>query len=296
MKTLSRLFHIGLTAFLLLPQHALAQVNLEDDIVNVGNGLMPGTGVGAGLLNNALIFFSGRLLILAGITTTYIIVKAGLSLINSQADDKLAKAKRQIGTAIVAIVLGYLSERFVAATYGPPSGTPGSALFNPETSVTILETEAAGVISMVLELVVILSILMIIATGIKVVASFGKEDGPAEIRRSIFGVITGLVLLTSSTAIQLSLGLDPSGVEFPSGPVTAGPLINRAIALIQIVLGFMALVAVVVIIYMGVRLIVGLGNEEDLTNLKKIIGRVLLGLFVILLSYTFTVFLLEILQ
>lgn len=294
--SLLRLIPAGVFSLLLLPQQVFAQINLEQDIISVGNGLMPGTGVGAGLINSTLIFLAGRLMLLAGITTTFIIVKAGLSLINSQADDKLSKAKRQIGTAIVAIMLGYLSERFVAATYGPSTGAPGTALFNPAGSVGILETEAAGIISMVLELVVILSILMIIGTGIKVVASFGKEDGPAEIRKSIFGVITGLVLLTSSSAIQLSLGLNPSGVEFPSGPLTAGPLIQRAIVLIQVVLGFMALVAVAVIIYMAVRLIVGLGNDDDLSNLKKLIGRVLAGLFVILMSYAFTVFLYQILQ
>jgi hypothetical protein len=288
----------GLSGFGLLPAHASAQ-GVGSDIINVGSGLMPSFGLGgtgAGLFNSIVIFLSTRLMLLAGVAATFIIVKAGLSLINSQADDKLQKARRQIGTAVVAVMLGFLSERFVAATYGPPAGAPGTAIFNPSTSVGILEGEAAGVISFALEFIVILSVIIIIYTGIKVVASFGTEDGPAQLRKSVFGIVTGLVLLTSATAIQLTLGLNPSGPELATGPVTAGPIINRGIFIVQTMLGFMALVAVIVVIYSGIRLIVNVGNEEEYTKTKQLIGRVLVGLFIILMSYVFTLFIVQVLN
>jgi hypothetical protein len=290
---------LGLLALAALPIHALAQISVEQDIISVGGGLMPSFGsggTGAGLLNSALIFLGQRILLMAGVAATFVVVKAGLSLINSQDEGKLTKARREIGTAIVAIILGFLSERFVAATYGTTNVAPGQAIFNPATSVGILETEAAGLISFVLEFMVILSVIMIIYTAIRVVASFGKEDGPAEIRKSVFGVIVGFVLLTSSSAIQLALGLNPSGVEMATGPVTLNPLVERGIHILQLVLGFMALIAVAVVVYAGIKLLVSVGNEEEYGKTKSLIIRVLLGLFVILMSYVFTTFILTVLN
>ncbi len=287
----------GIFAALALPAHTLAQVNLEDEIMTVGNGLQPwfgAGGTGGNLFNSLAIFLAERIMILAGITTTYIIVKAGLKLINSQADDKLSIARREIMTAVVAIFLGYLSQRLVYALYLGPQG-PATALQNPQVSVTILNTEFVGIINWALELVVIISIILIIATAIKMVGSFGKEDGPAEIRKSIIGVVTGLILLTSANAIQLSLGLT-STVQFATGPITAGPIIARILHIVQIMLGFMALAGVAVIIYAGVRTIVTKGNEEEFGKAKALIGRVLLGLLIILTSYVITVLVLQLLQ
>lgn len=285
---------LSLAALLVIFLPAIAEANLEQDILNVSNGLSQtfgGGGVGAGLLNNLLIFLSNKIILLAGIAATFIIVKAGLSLINSQADDKLAKAKREIGTAIVAIVLGYLSERFVEATYGG-----GTAIFNPAGSVAILETEAAGIINFVLELVVIIGIIMIIYTAVKVVSSFGKDDGPAEIRKSVFGVVSGLVLLTSANAIQQAMSLNPNGVEQATGPVTAQPLATRVLEIISDVMSYLAILGVGMVIFAGIRMIVSIGNDDEYNNAKQLVFRVLMGLTIVLFAYTVSQVLIRILK
>ncbi len=58
----------------------------------------------------------------------------------------------------------------------------------------------------------------------------------------------------------------------------------------------MALIAVALVIYAGVQMIVGVGDEEKYKKAKDFIGRILLGLGIILLSYVAVAFVLQILN
>jgi hypothetical protein len=287
-----------LALFAVLPGIASAQGWLEGDLSKLAGGLMPSFGsggTGATLLNSTLAFLATRIMMLAGIVATFIIVKAGLSLVNSQDESKIEKARRQIGIAISAVVLGFLSQRFVEAIYGS-ANDPGSALFNPARSVSILDIEARGLISWATELMVIVAIVILVGTGVRVVASFGKEDAAETLKRSVFSVVVGLLILSFSGALQLALGFNPQGAEVGGGNINADFLFARLVGLTQSVLSYMALIAVAVVIYAGFRMIFAMGDEGKFAEARKLIIRVLMGLFVILMSYVFTVFILALLN
>ena len=60
--------------------------------------------------------------------------------------------------------------------------------------------------------------------------------------------------------------------------------------LINYVLGFLGLVAVAMLIYAGVMMVISAGNEEGVTKAKKLIIYAVIGIVIILLSYSIVTF------
>lgn len=260
--------------------HAQGEILLPDaEIVGGGGGLFSsfgGGGSGAGLFNSSVIFVWERILLIIGIIALAIIVRAGLSLIFSQDEGKLEKAKREIAVTLGATVAIFFAQRFVEAFYNP------GGLFDPETGVEIVHTEVMGLIDWAMVLVPIVSIGVIVFSAVRAVASFGGEDAVTSMRRSIIGVVTGILLLVTSTAIRLTFGLGEIGA--PDRPSTT-PIIVRVLDIVSDLMLFLSLAAVAVIIYAAVALLVSWGNEERYSQLKNILIRVSIGLVVIFFAY-----------
>ncbi len=65
------------------------------------------------------------------------------------------------------------------------------------------------------------------------------------------------------------------------------PFRDAVISFINYFLGFLGLIAVVMVIYAGILLVTGQGEEEQINKGKKIILWAAIGILVIMLSYTF---------
>lgn len=213
-----------------------------------------------------------------------VIVRAGLKLINSQEDDKLDSARRTIVSALVAMMLIALAPRIVDAVYGgiglcSPASVGGSVIESCAAGgAGILNEEIGGVLRWIMVLVIPISFLMIVVSCLQAVGSFGSEDGPKKIRQAVFGVIGGLLLFVVREAAMITLGVDSANPN----PM---PIVVRALGIVSNVLELLGIVAVAMVIYAGTLTVLNFGNEEAFSRARTIIGRVLLGLFVIIVSY-----------
>ena len=84
---------------------------------------------------------------------------------------------------------------------------------------------------------------------------------------------------------------DPPDVG--SGNIGDGSLKNAIIKVIQVVLDFMTLIAVVMIIVAGIRYIISQGEESEKDKAKKMIIYVIIGLIVILLARAIVTFVID---
>lgn len=279
---------------LLIPQAFASDLNTWANAVgfNGGNGLVAAFDgcttlqIDASLCNGytpiaAFIIIQARNIIYA--IGVFVLVRSGLRLIVSQEDDKLNKAKRTIAATCVGIILAHLAQQFAKAFFAPGGvWNPGTA----EDGAEIIALEVTGIINWVLMLIVVVAILMIVASAIKGISSFGKEEGEKEVRQTIAGVITGLGLILLSGAIKVTLGLLPgTGIDDPTDNDTDPLAIVRiGVDVVINILMFLALAAIAVIIYAALVMILNLGNEDQFKKGKDIIVRVLIGLVVILFS------------
>ena len=75
-----------------------------------------------------------------------------------------------------------------------------------------------------------------------------------------------------------------------AGLPTGGSPIAIVASVINVVLGILGVVFVVLIIYAGWQWMTAAGNEEKITQAKKMIGGAIVGLIIILASYAITTF------
>lgn len=226
------------------------------------------------------------------VIATFVLVRYGVTLINSQEEEKLTKAKQMIGSSIAAIMLLYLPEKLVPAFYGGygaggsfDAGTAGKALETPSASAGIITGELTGIISLLSTIVAVLAVTIIIVSGILAITSYGKEEGGTQFKRTVGAVIFGVFLIVVKKVIVATFGLQEGGVSPITPTPTIAPAIQKIVEIVSRLLEFTALLAAAVIVYAGILMILNFGNEEQYTKAKGILVRACIGLLAIGVSY-----------
>lgn len=252
----------------------------------VGNGLRSSFGAGIDgeyTYLNIADFLLERAWMVVATFTALLLVRSGIKLIYGQSEEKFEEAKRAIANGLMAVVLSYITGQIVNAfirSYGGKLTESGA-----ETGSAIFTLEILGIISWVQTFVAVLAIGMIVASVFTAMLSMGADDSVEKMRRAIFGAGAGIFILLLDGVFLLTFGLayneDPT--ENGSGPSATG-LIEVVFNVLQYILGFMALIAVIMVIYAGIVMILSMGNEEKFKEMRSLIVRVLIGLVVILFS------------
>lgn len=226
------------------------------------------------------------------VIATFLIVRYGFTLINSQEEEKLRKAKQMIGASIAAIMLLYLPEKLVPAFYGGykvggeliKTGADGAglAIGAPATSAGIVTGELAGIILWLETIVAVLAVTIIIVSGILAVTSYGKEEGGTQFKHTVGAVIFGVFLIVMKQVILQTFGLQVTAVA-PGAP-TITVALQKIVRVVSSLLGFAGLLCAAVIIYAGILMALNFGNEEQYSQAKGIIVRAGIGLVAIIAS------------
>ena len=248
------------------------------------NFFAPGTGIVA--FNNLTYFLLSRVWLIAGVIAAYNITRAGIKLINSGEEDKLTKARNTIAISLVAVMALYLAPKLVDAIFaaGGPEGVFASQA-GIVAGASVFAIEIYGIIRWIEVLVAPFAIALIVLSGIKAIGSFGKEDGPAALRREVFSVVVGILILLLDPIIRATLGLPATGIGLPGLP-TAAPLFARAIGIANQLLLLLSLVAAGIVLYAGIEMIVSAGEEEAQTKSKALLVRAIIGFLVLFISYS----------
>ena len=100
-----------------------------------------------------------------------------------------------------------------------------------------------------------------------------------------------LLALSASTAFAQSASFfdNPQGGAAPSA-AAQGTLGQNITGIINFFLGILGLIAVGFLIYAGVMMVTAGGQEEQITKAKKVITYAVIGIIIILLSYTIVTF------
>lgn len=251
-------------------------MNLSGIANAVGNGLGPGFGNFPDLAQFIVLRVWTILVPLA----IFLLVRFGFTLITSNDESKVSGAKRVIASTLVGLMLAFISQRIFQGVY--VSG--GS--WNPASGASILATEVRGILFWATTLVAPLGVLMLVIAGVKVLGTFGKEDMGPVLRNNIVAIAAGILLILMQPIISATLGVDPRVEAAPLGQPSPFPIIMAVGSVLSAILLFLALIAVAIIIYAGFMMIISVGSEEQYSKSKSLIVRALIGLVIIVLSYT----------
>ena len=204
-----------------------------------------------------------------------VIVIAGFTLMLSHDEGATEKAKKtiigvSIGGMIITVLTVFEPLRLIGLVY---NGMPG---FGVTDTSAAFQAEAEGLASWISTLAAMAGIVTIIVAMIRAAASFGADEGAyTNVRTALLHVVAGMIVIAAAYVIRDVFFV----IHEPS------PLLAFIVDVLSIVLGLITFIAVVILIYAGVRMVTSFGREDDFNAAKSLMVRVLVGLFIILVSY-----------
>ncbi len=272
----------------LLAPKALAMPDLQGIIDIVGQGL-PGAGDfvptsiagGTGGFNGIMVAIAEKVRPLLGVTAMVLIAFAGARMIIGQDDEAREKAKTLLIECVSGLILAYLIPPFINALYGATGEVPQG---NIQGGASILNQTMYTVINWSLGLVAVAAVVTIIITGLLALSKATSEEGMAELRRAIFAIAGGIALILLRQVLALTMGLVPNATLLP-GTAEPSALLASIVYTVDFFLAWVTLAAVAVVIYAGIRMVLSMGNEEQMTKAKELIIRALIGLAIIIVSF-----------
>jgi hypothetical protein len=251
--------------------------NIADTVGGPLNTVFGQGGTGENALVNLGIFFYERFLTIIDIVAIVTIIRSGLRLVYRPEEEQLTRSKRVIASSIAAVMLAHLTQRLVESFYDV------SSIGLPTAGACTLATEIYGIIRWAEVLVATVAILIIIISGLKTVISYGSEEGTTQLRKTVFAVIAGCLVIVLSTVIRAALGITEDCSAILGSP-DAIPIVSKIIEIISGLLSFLALVAVCISVYAGIMMIANFGSEEEFTKSKSLLFRMVAGLIIVLVS------------
>ena len=232
------------------------------DPITGGGGAASGGGAFVTLVQNFILVLEGFVPLVSIIAVIMIIV-GGLMMVIIDDEGNAARLKNIVIGCVSGLIIINMAYIIANAFINYQSGGVGTII-----------AEVDGLINWASFLVGMLIIASIIVTGIRAVASFGSEDGAGTMRQAIVSLVIGLVFITARYVLAESfVNINP------------GPIVNIIGRVTSSILVLFFIIGVTILIYYGIRLVIGLGNDEDITNARSMIVRMVIGLVIIGLSY-----------
>lgn len=242
-------------------------------VVNAFKGTLP---LDLGTFEGIVYQVIGGLMKLMVPAAYVVIAVAGLRMVIGQEDDAREKAKTVLNVCIAGVILLQLIAPIIGAFFGGGN----VILSSPASGVAVLSTHVLIIISWALGIAAVLAVTMIIISALRAIATSGSEEGMGNIRKTLFSVAAGLLILVLRVSIVQSFAVsgDP------------GPLVLQIVLVIQFFLKFVLICAVGVLIFAGLQIMTSGGGDEAVTKARGLIIRSLIGVVIILLSYAVSAF------
>lgn len=174
--------------------------------------------------------------------------------------------------------------------------TPGpTTLCDPTHSGTLEnflgKTSTANIFSVIAILVGIITIAMVVYSGIRMVASQGNEEELTKAKSAFQWSIAGFILIVLAFVIVSAIGnfLGMQNISPGPGavvsPIGSSDILSLMGVIFTGVASFIGVFSLAIIIVSGFRYITARGNEEQTKKAKSSLTWAIIGLVVVLLGY-----------
>lgn len=105
-------------------------------------------------------------------------------------------------------------------------------------------------------------------------------------------IATGAALAVAAPYVAFAQAINPSDTTLPSefGLATSTDVREAIVNIIRFILGFLGLIAVIIVLYGGFQWMTAAGNEEKVSSARATLTAGLIGLVIILSAYALTQF------
>jgi len=142
--------------------------------------------------------------------------------------------------------------------------------------------ELEGIFDYFISLIVIFAVMFLVIAALRMTLGGANTETTANTKRRITYTILGIALLISARPI---LNIFTTGEGQFSTP-RATPIVEFMLKWADYILGFLGILAVVSIVYGGIRLVLHFGDDEAVSQAKKVIQYAVIGLIIAFSAWT----------
>jgi len=219
-----------------------------------------------------------------------------LRIITAQGNEEAIKSnKNTIVFALFGFIVILLADVAVKQVFygGDSDGeiAPTECLLNPTVCAKQGSKELLGLVKWGKNLLVVIAVIEIIVSGIRMIIAIGSEDIIEKEKKVFIWVGIGLLIMAiDEVVIQRVLYIiDESGEPELNERLEINTNLEEGIAqfvgVIQFILQFVAIFAVVSLVYGGFLMVMNFGDDENVTKAKGIIRDAIIGIVVAVSSY-----------
>lgn len=228
--------------------------------------------------------------VIGGIATLLIIISAVMIIIADE-EEKISNGKKGVGAGFLGLMFMLTIDTIILDIfYGGRSFEAGSMMSNQETMQSSLKAGNELVMS-VLEwsqsIIIILAILYLMISGISMITALGESEEINKKRQVIQWVGLGVIVIMLNEIIvkQIIYNYIFQGDEIIYQPDASRGIVE-IVGLIKYALQFLAIVVFIILVYGGGQMVFSFGNDEAISKGKSVISASIIGIIIILISYT----------
>lgn len=256
-----------------------------DAINAVGPNLAQGGGAGFGSILKDV---AGSFKPIAAVAALLAMTIAGFFLALSGNDNQTTTARRVFISSMAGLALINLVDVFADSlisgtfTVNPTTLAPSgnTILDDPLSAGNDIASEALGLVAFLQFPLGVLCVVMIIISGIRAIASFGSEDGVAQLRRTVLFTVAGFILLLWRGTLVVGGGVAGPGIAAGS----PSSIMHVMLLVLNRILTFTLILAVAMIVFAGILMIVNLGKDDQYGRAKGLMIRVAIGIILMVAS------------
>ncbi len=218
-----------------------------------------------------------------GTVAVLVIIISGVRLVTTtkNVEDVAEKQKENIKYAAIGLVVIFISEVLVRQVFYGEAGEVVSSQASAQLAAERGTEQLRGVYFFAQVFIGAVSILMIIISGVMMVASGGNEDRIKKAKDQIIWAVAGIVLIGLSELVIKDIVFPDQGTRLSD--------VNRfsqlTVQLTNFISSFMATIAIALFMYGGFLYVTGGQNEDNIGKAKKVFTGAAIGLIIAMAAF-----------
>lgn len=213
--------------------------------------------------------------IVLGITLLYLTISLFRIIASTNPDEELDKLKKYVGYLVFAIVLILSADVFFLQVLDLSGG---GFLENTDSAIAAARLgsqEILGVVRVVEYLIGAIALTFLVIAGFRLVTNAGNEDVIDKAKKQVIYSVVGILLVLISESLVREIFFVNDGASFD---VNAA---NRFIVtLTNFVSGFIAIAAVISLLYAGFSYVFNPGSDENSSRAKNAVVGAVVGIII----------------
>lgn len=284
---LSSVLAVQMPTFAQVPTFSqnLTQINQYSKLPDFGTAGHSNASYEAGASNitSAILYAVDLAKYLLGTIAVLMIIISGIRLITSMknVEEVATKQKENLKYAIIGLVIVIAADALVKTVFYGEYGEIFKSQTDAQSAAQAGTAQVKGIYTAIELIMATLAVLMIVIAGFMYITSAGKEEQMTKAKKQITWAVVGLIVTAMAEFVVKDIVFPVQGTQLPNIAIASMLIVS----ITNFVSGFVASIAIAMMMYGGYLYVIDMGKEEQAGKAKKVFTGAIIGLLLAMAAF-----------